>query len=369
MGANLKALIVSLLVFVLAAEAGSFLAVKFLQQRGIFYAPLEDLSDYAAYLDHRDPLLGWTKLSADDNVLPDGSRFSPALADAGLQAPCVSLYGDSFVWADEVDDAHAWGNLLAGRLGCRVANFGVRAYGTDQSYLRYLHSTAVDKGQVVVLGHLTENVLRNITQDFDLLYGLTRYGLKPRFIIGPAGQLQLIPLPELSAAEFARLNRSPTEVLQHEYLEPLQAGFPYVASLARVFGGYRVQAKLRGEPPYAAFYRPDHPSGALAITVGIMAAFVDEAKARADRPFVLVIPNLADLRYFEVNGRWLYAPLLAELGKRDIAFIDAGPGLLAALQGRDAQSIYAPVNHLNEEGNRLLADIVYDALVAHDRKP
>jgi hypothetical protein len=369
MGAYFKPLFLSLIVFVLAAEAGSFLVIKYLQQRGMFYTPHADLSDYEDYLKQRDPLLGWTRLSDEDKLMADGSRYSPAFAADDSQLPCASLYGDSFVWADEVDDAHAWSNLLATRLGCRVANFGVRAYGTDQAYLRYLHSPRVDTEQVVVLGYLTENLLRNITQDFDLLYGLTKYGLKPRFIIDTAGQLKLIPLPEFSLEEFERLNRAPEQVLEYEYLQPLYARFPYSVFLMKAFAGRRIQAKLRGEPPYAVFYRPDHASNALAVTVEILNAFVDEAKVRGDKPLVLVIPNLMDLRHFKATGTWFYAPLLAELDKRNIAFIDVGPGLLAALQGHDAQTIYAPRKHFNEEGNRLLTELVYETLRALGLRP
>ncbi len=369
MGERFKLVIFSFIAFAVTAEAGSFLVAKYLQHRGILYQPHNDISDYEEYLEQRHPVLGWIKLTDEERLLPDGSRYSPAVPDGESLPPCVNLYGDSFVWADEVDDSHAWGNLLVDRLGCRVANFGVRAYGTDQSYLRYLHSAPTDNGHVVVLGHLTENVLRNVTQDFDLLYGLTKYGLKPRFIVDVAGQLELVPLPELSSEEFALLNHSPEKILAHEYLVPLYARFPYVTSLVNAVGGYRIQAKLRGELPYAAFYRRDHPSHALAITAGILSAFVDEAKARADKPMVVVIPNLIDLRHFETTGIWVYKPLLAELERREIPFLDAGPAMLAALQGRDVQSIYAARSHLNEEGNRLLADIVYNALATHGLLP
>lgn len=369
MSMRLKQAIFSLFVFVLTAEAGSFLVTKYLQHRGILYTPHEDITDYDDYLRRRHPVLGWTKLSDDDTVLADGSRNSPAVSDGDSQRPCVSLYGDSFVWADEVDDEHAWGNLLADRLGCRVANYGVRAYGTDQSYLRYLQHTPIGAGHVVVLGHLTENVLRNLSQDFDLLYGFTKYGLKPRFIINAAGRLELIPLPELSSAEFALLIRSPEKVLPHEYFVPLHARFPYTFSLLRAFGSHRIQAKLRGEPPHAAFYRSGHPSRSLAITVGIMSAFVTEAKARADKPLVLVIPTLMDLRHFEETGIWVYAPLIAELERLEIPFLDAGPRILAALQGQDVQAFFAPRSHLNEKGNELLARIVYEALLARRLLP
>jgi hypothetical protein len=369
MSIRIREVILGLAIFLITAEAGSFLVVVFLQHRAVLYKPHSDLSDYEDYITSRDPVLGWTKLKDEDRVMLDGSRYSPAFPDSKNHSPCVSLYGDSFVWADEVNDEDAWGNQLAEILGCRVANYGVRAYGTDQAYLRYLYKASPNAGQVVILSHFSENVLRNVTQDFDLLYGLTKYGLKPRFLLSDSGELQLIPIPDLTAEEFAQLNQSPEAVLTHQYLMPLHARFPYAVSLVHAVGNYRIQAKFRDEPFYAAFYHPNHPSNALPITTAILSAFVKEARKRNERPLVLLIPHSLDLRYFQSTGRWTYQPLLEALERRDIPFIDAGPAIYAEIATRDIQSFYAPKSHLNEEGNKFLAAFVQDALARPELIP
>jgi hypothetical protein len=74
------------------------------------------------------------------------------------------MYGDSFVFGSAVDDEHSWGNQIAKRLSCRVQNFGVPGYGTDQAYLRFLHNDA-DQAPQVILNILFENVARNVNQN------------------------------------------------------------------------------------------------------------------------------------------------------------------------------------------------------------
>ncbi|MCB1852728.1 MAG: SGNH/GDSL hydrolase family protein [Gammaproteobacteria bacterium] len=157
--------------------------------------------------------------------------------------------------------------------------------------------------------------------------------------------------------------------MPHEYFVPLRAGFPYSLSLLNAIRSHRIQAKLRGEPPYAAFYRSDHPSRSLAITVEIMRAFVNEAKARAEKPLVLVIPTLLDLHHFEESGSWVYAPLVAELARHEIPFFDVGPTVFAAFQEQGIDTFFAPRSHLNAAGNRRFAGIVFKMLMARGLLP
>jgi hypothetical protein len=91
-----------------------------------------------------------------------GSRYVPEFPDPDKYQACVSLYGDSFTWGDEVDDVHAWGNVLSKLLHCRVSNFGVGGYGTDQAYMRF-HYNKNDKPKLVILGFYTENIQRNVS--------------------------------------------------------------------------------------------------------------------------------------------------------------------------------------------------------------
>ena len=200
---RLHATLVVVIVTLLSVEIAAFVGSLYLVNRGIVYRPHDDLSDYARYLERRDPVLGWITVTDEDRLADDGSRYSPRYAEGGLPQPCIALYGDSFVWADEVDDGQTWGERMTDALGCRVANYGVRAYGTDQAYLRFRESGPDQRAPLVIMGYMTENIMRNVNQDFDLIYGFTKYGLKPRFRLTAQGELELVPLPTFTPSATA----------------------------------------------------------------------------------------------------------------------------------------------------------------------
>ncbi len=122
-----------LLVVLTVVELMAFGAGKFLSTFGVLYDP-QDVAGYDAYLAERDSLLGWT--AADfwpHEVDGNGSRISRR--HAVEDSPCVSVFGDSFVWGDEVTVEESFPDRLSGLLECRVANYGVGGYGTDQAFL------------------------------------------------------------------------------------------------------------------------------------------------------------------------------------------------------------------------------------------
>jgi len=346
-----------------------WVAGRFLETKGVFYNP-EDVEGYATYLADRDPVLGWPSRDFADDPTRDetGSRIVPAFPDT--RESCLSIYGDSFTWSAEVDDEHAWGNELSRMLGCRVANFGVRGYGSDQAYLRFLGNQG-DHAPVVLLAHLSENILRNVNQLRALLYPGTRYGLKPRFVLGPTGELVHIPIPSLSEAQYRDMLENPARYLEHEYFlpggpaGPLQLTFPYSLSVLRSFAHFHISAELRDEPWYAAFYSRDHPSGALQVTSAILEAFSREARARGRQPIVAVIPTGRDLEYFRRRGRWVYRPLIEELERRDVTVLDAGPGMIATIGDRGVCTVFGPegcAGHPNEAGYAIIAQVVSEYL-------
>ena len=134
--------------------------------------------------------LGWE--GPRQELTEAGYRRSPA--GDGFGSPCVSLYGDSFTFGAEVSSTAAWGNRLAERLGCRVDNYGVVGYGTDQAVLRFLE-TPGDASPFVILSHMAENIARNVNQDRTLIYG-SGIALKPRFELTTTG-IRLVKVPRL----------------------------------------------------------------------------------------------------------------------------------------------------------------------------
>jgi hypothetical protein len=337
----------------------------------IFESPFIYRPPRAKYEDYRaafDPLLGWAGFNPRSGQWDETtSRRTPAFPDPKASPPIISLYGDSWTFSLGVDDEHALGNALSKRVGRRVSNFGGVAYGTDQAYLRFRQNTT-DPAKIVVLGHFSDDATRNVNRYPYLRMSDIATAFKPRFVLTDTGGLRLVPPPDLTPQEFRDCLQSPETYLKDDYFVPGghsglgRFRFPYCVSLLGVLNHYYVRAVLRGEPYWAEFYRPDHPSKALAVSVGIIRAFVHDAREMGKLPIIAIYPHPFDLAYKKTHGRWTYQPLLDELDAAKIPYFEAGAFLLQALGGRDPATLYAPfapdrvARHPNEEGCALHAE-------------
>jgi hypothetical protein len=359
---RLKGLLLRALLVIASVEIPSCLGGAYLARQGFFYTLPSD-EHVASYLTHgRDPEVGWLPSLPLD---ASGARPLPAFPDP-LAPVCVTVYGDSFAWSDEVDDEHAWPNVLARRAGCRVTGYGVPAYGTDQAYLRYLQN-GTDRAPVALLGILSENVTRNINQYRRLLSLRSEFGLKPRFLLGEDGELRLVPIPGKDEAEVRAIIARPEDHLPYDYFIPggpsgtSRLQFPYSASLIGLFRDYRIRSFLGGRAYYEDFYDPGHPSKAVPLTAKIAESFQREAKKRGVHPGVVVIPLVQDLVSHRRSGKWTYEPLTRELDRLGVTYLDAGPPIEAALAGKNPCTIYTRCarGHFNEEGYRLFGEAVH----------
>jgi hypothetical protein len=347
--------LVTIIIVLGVLDILSAITVRYFTGRGLLYVEQGDTGDYDDYLRQRDAVLGWPAQPYDPAERDSsGSRIIPAYPDPDQYPACVSLYGDSFTYGAEVDHEHAWSNILSELLQCRVANYGVGGYGTDQAYLRYLKNGR-DRSDIVILGHLSADIVRNVNQFRNLLSSGTNYGLKPRFIQDPEGHLELIPLPEFTKDEYRAMVKEPEKYLPHEYF--VRFDFPYLWSLFRSFDQFRMRLQLRRRPLHFDFYRDDHPSGALQVTGAIIERFAELAASRGQRPIILMIPTCEDLAYYHENGVWATGPLMELLKGGGWDVLEAGPGLMENLQGRDPCRL-CYFDHFNEDGNRILAEMV-----------
>lgn len=346
------------------------------RSRGIYFYLPGVTESYEAYQARVDPLLGWPSSEAVKNRRDfydaSGSRRTPAFPDPRDHSDCVSLYGDSFTEAVGVDHEHTWGNVLSRLLNCRVANYGVAGYGTDQAFLRYQANTK-DRAQVVILGFLAENIQRNVNQFRNLLAPSGQFISKPRFVLDNHGQLTFIPIPTLSREDYFWAFHDPKRFFPHDFFVPggpLGSQFSRFPHLWHFLGASRPFLKrlIYGIQPYMEMYHPDHPSGALEVTLAIIEAFCQTARNRGQVPLVVIIPNIADIFRYLRHREWVYQPLLPRLTQKKIEYLDIGPHIVEYLKGADPKTIYAPniQHHFNEAGNRLLAETVYRYL--KDRK-
>lgn len=112
----------------------------------------------------------------------------------------IALIGDSFVADVDVADEDSWGFQLERLLNesglqAEVLNFGVEAYGMDQSYLRWQHFARAYSPDIVIFGVQSENLFRNVSLFRVLTFANTGIPLsKPRYILTDGG-LELINQP------------------------------------------------------------------------------------------------------------------------------------------------------------------------------
>jgi hypothetical protein len=330
-----------------------------------------------------DDEIGWPH--AQEPASPrdrTGAKANPDFPDIGHA--CISVYGDSFVWGVEVPLADGWVEQLARQLGCRVANYGVSGYGTDQAYIRFIRKIA-DEAPLVLHGIYPEEVMRNVNQYRGFIgYGLSPQLLKGRFILDHAGRLEWIHRPQVDADSFVTLHREPTKVVPHDYLlpdtrdGPVTLSFPYTLTLARLAFNSRMQARLSGRTWSDYFLMPDHPSGALVLTAAIGEAFAREADRRGKRTLVVILPGASSFRTRAALGIPEYAPLIDALAARGVEVFDPAPALLAALEQRSYCDLYSnPVEckgHFGSAGSTIVAQVVASelrrrGLIALPRQP
>lgn len=371
--------LVVIVVWIPLLELLSYMGLRVLSERGIIYDPpevTEESLDH--YIHSRDPVLGWPSPTGRTEPPYDGigARQSPAFPSPTTPA-CVATFGDSFTFGDQVGPEDAYPNRLAERLGCRVNNYGVGGYGSDQALIRF--RAVEDPAPIVVFAHYSDNIIRNVNRFRNLIAPSTGLGFKPRFVM--SDRLELVPIPTPPSVDsIADISGA---WMSDEYFLPggeagiIELGFPYTVKVLRAFSNYRVRARFAGVPSYAPFYAADHPSNALAVTIAILIAVLDETAAHGQTPILVALPGHRDVEAaLAGNPQPYYQPLLDALGQHGVAT----PNVIAAMLDfldveKSVCDLFVNCNeHYTPAGNDLVAQVIYDwiedrGLVEQKRAP
>lgn len=337
----------------------------------LYAAPRIDRPTWDRYLAVRDPHLGWPNREAlrGDAYDSSGARPLPAFPVPGDE--CISLYGDSYTYGAEVSHAEAWGNVLARRTGCRVGNFGVGGYGTDQAVLRFATNDG-DSAAVSILGLFPINMLRNVNQYRHLRTGESPLGLKPRFIVA-GDSLQLVPLPELTFAQTKRLANDPAVLLPHEVflpgtdLGPVRFAFPFGLALGRLALHPQVRNWVSEQPSWIDYLKPDHSSGALEVTARLCRRFVKACQRRGKSGFVVLLPTPSSFDFYVEHGKLVMEPLVTRLEATDVPYLALTPRFAERLRDEHFAAVITNwprpgMGHLNPRGNAMVAGFVMEYL-------
>ena len=328
---------------------------------------------------HRlDPLLGWStrpsgRLGGEGGpVATQNAQATRSLRDYATTPPPgvlrIAAFGDSFVHGDEVGDGEEWTALVErSRPGLEVMNFGVSGYGPDQAFLRWQRDGRGFRPAVVVIGYMTENLLRtqNVFRPFYERASGFRLS-KPRFRLVD-DELVLLPNPLATRADLDALLRDPPAVLErlgrHDAffagsgLHSSRFDFlPSVRFLSLVPSA--LGARARGRDLSSS------PDGeAFRTTRAILLAFCRDVRDAGATPLVAVFPNETDLASLRGGGGRAWQPMVEDLRRGGCPTVDLADRFERDAKGIDLHDLFGRW-HYSPLGNRIAAEGIGDAIEA-----
>lgn len=372
------------IVLIAAVELFSYVATTQIPfvRGNVYVAPQIGRQAFDTYLAERDPDLGWpSKTWLAKHADGNRARLSPANV-ALAQAPlCASAYGDSYAFGEDVADEFAWTNVLAKTLHCRINNYGVGGYGTDQAFLRMQRHVTEERqlGDTLILELMPDNVNRNVNQ---WRYLLTRsvFGFKPLFKKTKSG-FEVAPLFDGSYDDFTSLASDPAFHLSAETFLPGAAsfgattnnGFPYSLTALRLFSRkFRsLQWSRLGSRKVFLNY-PSHyddsegPSDRKVETLRhIIAEFGALCEATQKKCIFTLFPDPETLKQIDETGDHDFADLPGMIPDT-IAYHDISHDLYEYSEGDFCKLYVEPEEcsgHFNEKGNVFAAQSLARSMI------
>ncbi len=285
----------------------------------------------------------------------------------------ISAFGDSFTHGDDVSNENTWQEQLNKKNpGYEVLNFGVYAYGLDQSYLRYMKEGTLFKSDIVLIGFMSENIYRNVNV-FRNFYSNSYTNIvftKPRFTVR-GDELVLYGNPLSRPEDYEKLLRNQQSVLSeigekdyHYQLRYKEGKYDFLPSIRfakiadyfikKKFGDFIVEKNN-------AYYVK---SEAFLVTAKIFDAFYRDALNNASLPIIILYPNKDDVIRFLKNKTKKYQPLIEYFESNNYVYID----LLDALAGVGTSSDISKYftgrwSHYSPSGNKIVARYIERFLI------
>ena len=312
-----------------------------------------------------------------------GARSNPGHEEL----PCrISVYGDSFAFARQVNDDATWPWVLSELTATNVVNFGVGNYGVDQSLLRLQREYRDMPSPIVILAVVPETIVRilSVWKHYHE-YGNT-FAFKPRFDITD-NDLRLLPNVMDSPSKFSDIREYLPLIQRHDYcyrhrFRRYVLGFPYTLSIAkhpkrnaRLLTSLLVREGLRTigipyERPWELVLEENESfvvslyehEPATRLFRLLLDRFVALGRENRFQPVFLMLPFQSDLERTRANGRAYYHDFCREVDDV-LPTIDMTSSLLNVNAPLYTNDFYG--GHLNRLGNQVVAETVYDELSHH----
>ena len=380
---------------VVVVEASSWVALRVLgERRGLRYRTYDGLIEPwrpqmeeivaadGTWYQRIDPELGWITIpgATTDDAAITASGIRAARDYAATPPPGVvriAAFGDSFVHGDEVATGETWTAALERALPrVEVLNYGVGGYGLDQALLRYEREGARMAPHVVLVGVITDDVLRGVNVFRPFFAPTTGHVLtKPRFLLDDAGRLELLrnPLPGVDAYRAFLADPVPKlrEIVRHDdYAPPVSDAGPLDA-LASVRLVKLLTATLRRSGDGERQIRRgelnlDAEPSRLALAV--LHRFVERVRANGAEPLIVIFPDRTELDARRDGRAISYRPLRDRLRDEGIPVVDVLDGFDALAPDWTTEKVLRR-SHYAPWGNELVAGFLAQQLVARQLVP
>ncbi len=274
----------------------------------------------------------------------------------------IATFGDSFTHGDGVFNHETWQEAL-NRLDERleVINFGVPAFGMDQTFLRLQQDGHIYQSHIVFIGFMTENIFRHVNRYRPFYAPKTGLPLaKPRFVIENQ-TLSLIENPIVTRDGYQDLLDHPAQLLpqfgahdffyRHKYHKGF---FDFLSSVRYIKAASYQFSPLGGRAKVIenSFYRDDYE--AFKVTIKLFDAFISYIKVRDMIPVIVIFPYKKDVWTYRKNNRKSYAPLFKHFDRKGYRYIDVMDTFAYHAQAERPKGLFKG-GHYSPRGNQRIA--------------
>ncbi len=299
------------------------------------------------------------------------SREYPLIPDGDTVR--ILTFGDSFTFGAEVDGKDCWATCLS-RFApqVEVLNFGVPGFALDQAYLRYEEEGKPFNPRIVLMGYLTENIRRHVNVYRPFLYREGLPAAKPRYRLDN-GSLKLVPNPLPSPAHYEELLEHEAEIISglgkydYYYLMDYREGrFDLLPSVRLSKVLIHNLREIRQTDAIELDRQYNTRSEAYQVTVKLFEEFAGAVTRDGAVPVAVIFPSGEDIRRYRQDQTKCYTPLLKDLDRRGIKYVDLMDAFSRAGRTHPPGDFLSPGSHYSALGNLIVAHHVWQYLEEHE---
>lgn len=372
-------------------EFSAFLGLYVLESyKNINYEPVGRFSSFQKDLIHKlseeeypylsfHPFFGWTikengeyeSYKANAAGIRANREYDPALPDKKVR---IATFGDSFTHCDGVGNNETWQFFMEQlRKDLEVINFGVGAYGLDQTYLRYLKKGQKYKSHYVFIGFMAENIFRTVNTFRPFYQVESALPLsKPRYTI-KENELCFMPNLMQTVDDYKTLLERPRETLEnlgtydYFYQNRYKSGGFDWSPMVRLFKILKEKLldRIRTDKIIKDGVYNENAE-AVEVTKKLFDVFYSAVSNNDATPIIVLFPQTTTYDKYRRYGITEYQPLISHFESKKYRYID----LIKAFEAKDKQGpldyLVSKDNlHFSPYANKLIAQHIIDYLDKH----